>query len=324
MDDLKYIKEWQIWFYKTTLDDGNSRIRPYLIVKRKDVLNFVWIPITTKEPNKINETYTFSIFWADTWFNRVWFLNLQKYELIKKENIWNLIWHISKSELYDISNIIWKTFILWESNKDIEKQTQYLTTINKTINNYYKNINNTFLQDIVDASYIIMQKKQIIQSFSEDNINWEYRDLLRGKNHDVNDQPYSWKSFKWKTQWKLDLVLYNNWKNIESIIECLILKTCWKKETYLKNHIDKLINSYDTLGNLNNYIITYSKSPNFGWLCNSYIDRLKSYFPIFNWKTNTDVTNSYSNKTDIKIYLTKYMRNWLERNLYHIIINLYV
>jgi hypothetical protein len=46
--------------------------------------------------------------------------------------------------------------------------------------------------------------------------------------------------------------------NTECIIEAFVLKS--HDSTVIATHIEKLLNTYDTVGNKNNYAITYVKS----------------------------------------------------------------
>ena len=84
------------------------------------------------------------------------------------------------------------------------------------------------------------------------------------------------------------------------------------------NHINKLINRYDTAGNDECYIIVYSKAAHFSNLWLNYQNRVKTIEQILS------IDEMDSQKTDLRIGISQYDREGKRLKLYHLFVNMAV
>lgn len=186
--------------------------------------------------------------------------------------------------------------------------------------------NDNLLLDILNKAIRMSERKYTKKL--EDIHNDDFTDWLRDKGYYVTDQTRSGKALK--TAGEIDIMIREKDGTPYSIIEAFRLQSCGEKNTVVVSHINKLLNDYDTVGHLNNYIIVYSEASNFlqNW------DNYKCYVESLNnnkiFTTNSrlisfeDMSDKYSTKTDIKVGMSKHYREGKNVNVYHVFINMSV
>lgn len=91
----------------------------------------------------------------------------------------------------------------------------------------------------------------------------------------------------------------------------------------ISSHIVKVINKYDTLGIPEKFIGCYCTCDNFGILAKNYFQYLEDYYEGDISFTNViDVTTSYAENTEIKVFKSFYFKSERKISLVHILVNL--
>lgn len=175
------------------------------------------------------------------------------------------------------------------------------------------------LPDLIDLCLTIQTRKRL--DLSEDEWNNYLTDLLRAKQYGISDQTQSGQSGsknRHARSGELDITVRNLHKNgtIKTIIECLQLKSCGAKNKTVPEHINKLINRYDTAGNDECFIIIYSKAADFSQLWLNYQSRINTLEQILN------IDEIDSQKSDLKIGISQYEREGKKLKLYHLFVNM--
>ena len=193
--------------------------------------------------------------------------------------------------------------------------------------NFSKNeVCNNLLSDLIEKSIRMCERKYTKKI--EDLHNDDFTDWLRDKGYYVADQTRSGRSLL--TAGEIDIMVRNEKGTPLSIIEAFRLSSCGKNNTTTVTHINKLLNSYDTIGHDENFILVYSEASDFDRLWLNYTDYVSNINGnnLFNPKSKLasfeDVSLQYSNKSGIRIGLAKHERDGREIKVYHIFINMHI
>ncbi len=217
-------------------------------------------------------------------------------------------------------------------NKESEKQPVIVNIDNKQINNNNSGQTRkeefdpeTLLIDLYKKSIRLAERKYTkkIENLHNDDLT----DYLRDNGYNVSDQTRSGHSEK--EAGILDIMIRDNDGTPLSIIEALKLKSCGKNNKTIADHVYRLIKSYDTVGHSSAFCVVYAEAKSFSGLWKNYRKYLedindnliykKANCPLISFKET-----SISDKTDIKIGVSKHLREGEIVKLYHLFINMYV
>ncbi|MFC4634792.1 hypothetical protein ACFO3O_12795 [Dokdonia ponticola] len=189
--------------------------------------------------------------------------------------------------------------------------------------NAFEELNAPSIDKFIDSlvfACITLQGDRIYKFSNRSNIEENDRNkfiaqLLRSADYSTNDQSLWGESPGGKKDGEIDLMFYDSRGLPFAIIEALN----WRDYDYLKTHIDKLFNKYDTAGFENNFIVVYANAKKFGALCKKYIDCISKH----NYKHVFQCVNEIDgyNYAELKIYKAEHIRHGGKVFLYHIIIN---
>lgn len=130
--------------------------------------------------------------------------------------------------------------------------------------------------NIISSLLLMTESRKVIFHEKENLINTRLRDSLLNRGYLVSDQSLGGESLSGESEGERDIVIRSQNKESKSIIEGLCLSNCQK--SIIDEHIYKLINKYDTVGNKINYIVVYSKAKNFDGLCKKYYSYISKKF----------------------------------------------
>ncbi|MEX2409894.1 MAG: hypothetical protein WD607_00745 [Candidatus Paceibacterota bacterium] len=120
---------------------------------------------------------------------------------------------------------------------------------------------------------------------------------------------------------ELDIVICDCENNSEiiSIVEALELDSLGEKNKIVKSHINKLLYSYDTAGNNENFLVIYSMVKKFDRLWEKYKQHINNViFP-----DEVDLFEIETSKSDIRGGYNYYLRNGKKLKLSHLFVNMY-
>lgn len=164
-----------------------------------------------------------------------------------------------------------------------------------------------------------MQANRIYKgNFSEDDRNTYISDLLDSAGYQTKDQTRQGTSYAGKSAGEIDILIKDSRGLPFTIIEALNLVSVDKK--YIKKHIEKLLNNYDTVGLENNFIVVYANVANFGGFCSKYIDYISNKHKYKYLFQSVKEIEDYR-YADFKIYEAEHIRHGNKVFLYHVIIN---
>jgi len=212
-----------------------------------------------------------------------------------------------------------------EMNRLHEKQLNYLSNIQDIIatvkeSELYKNENNILnlnrdsfdyiklRNDLIEISLLETKNRNAIYKESEDETNDRFRNALSNRKYNVTDQSRAGESSSGINAGERDLVVCNSQGIDESVIEAFILKSL--DSNVIKNHYEKLVQRYDTVGNSVNFVLVYSKTRNFNDLWEKYIE----YDGFDNF---VDTKDEHSQKDNVRVGISKYEK----MQIYHLFIN---
>jgi hypothetical protein len=226
---------------------------------------------------------------------------------------------------------------LRQSSDSIEtktlKRTDFFDKVDIEINLLRELINSSssipiadsLLKDLISLILILQSRKHL--DLDENEWNDYLTDLLRVKQYYVADQSRS--GFSGSTSKKkvnsgeLDITIRDLTNNgiIKTIIEAFKLSSCGKNNKSIQDHINRLIERYDTSGNEENYIIVYSISSDFSSLWNKYLNHVENV--IFKNKYKLiEIEYPSIPRLDIKIGISTIMRYKREMRIYHLFLNM--
>lgn len=126
-------------------------------------------------------------------------------------------------------------------------------------------------------------------------------------------------------------ILVKSISNVKvSIIEALRESSCGQANQNISEHLNKLLNDYDTCGLKVNYLITYSEAVNFGRFWDNYIVYMNNINSNSGFSSNIpqtsfiDTLTQISQFSDIRVGRGIYNRNGRDLEVYHIVCNMYV
>lgn len=226
---------------------------------------------------------------------------------------------------------------LRQSSDSIEtrtlKRTDFFDKVDIEINLLRELINSSssipladsLLKDLISLLLILQSRKHL--DLDENEWNDYLTDLLRVKQYYVADQSRSGfsgsSSRKKVNSGELDITIRDLTNNgiIKTIIEAFKLSSCGKSNKSIQDHINRLIERYDTSGNEENYIIVYSISSDFSLLWSKYQNHVENV--IFKNKYKMiEIEYPSIPRSDIKIGLSNIMRNKREIRIYHLFLNM--
>ncbi len=208
-------------------------------------------------------------------------------------------------------------FVKIELEKDLLKELMNLS--------FSYPIEANILSDLISFLIVLQTRKHL--NLSEDQMNDYLSDLLRAKQYYVADQSRSGRSGSQETSGyksgELDISIRDIKNNgiIKTIIETFEITSCGNKTKKIKEHINKLMNRYDTAGNVENYVIIFSKASKFKNIWFKYKNHVESI--VFNNEVKiTDIENEKISKSDIKVGINSIVREGKKLKLYHLFINM--
>ncbi|MEX2411763.1 MAG: hypothetical protein WD607_10425 [Candidatus Paceibacterota bacterium] len=178
--------------------------------------------------------------------------------------------------------------------------------------------------DLLSSLLTVQGRKHIFKTENEKND--DLTDSLKDKGLYVADQSRFGRSGSDKQEdydsGELDIVICDseNYANLISIIEAFELSSVGKKNRIIKSHIDKLLFKYDTAGNIENFVVIYSKAKRFDRLWQKY----KAHINDVIFPKETNIKELELSKSEIKAGLTEYHRSGKKLRLYHIFVNMYI
>lgn len=209
-------------------------------------------------------------------------------------------------------------------------------TIKKTVNkikdptnlneilNAFEEINAPSIEKFIDALILAILKLQgdRIYKFSNKEIEENDRNkfiaqLLGSAGYNIKDQPLWGESPGGKKDGEIDLMYFDSRGLPFVIIEALN----WRDWDYLKDHINKLFNNYDTAGFEYNFIIVYSSVKKFGYLCKKYFDYISKVHVYKYLFQRCEELQDYR-YADLKVYQAEHIRQGNKIFLNHVIVNL--
>ena len=171
------------------------------------------------------------------------------------------------------------------------------------------------LNDLIHACYI-MQETKLFWNVNEDTRTKQILNLLSNK-YETKDQSTYGESSTGKSAGSVDGVIKSN--GIEYFIEALNLTGL--DRSYIKTHIDKLENKYDSKGLNEKYIIVYYniEDGKFESETSKYKEYLKNQHEFVFKKTKT-IEEIEINYTNSKVFKTFHDREGNEVSIYHILL----
>jgi hypothetical protein len=154
------------------------------------------------------------------------------------------------------------------------------------------------------------------KEIEENDRNTYIADILSAAGYKKEPQTLWGESPGGKNSGEIDIMFKDSRGLPLTIIEALN----WRDWDYLKTHIDKLFNNYDTAGFENNFIVVYANAKKFGEHCKKYIEYIRTKH---NYKYTFQSVKEIDDYryTDLKIYKAEHIRQENKVFLYHVIIN---
>jgi hypothetical protein len=310
----------------------NKLFEYYAEVKNQEIKNRL---------NKSNLSHAFVAMCEESFIEPYLALNFQ-YQIIKIENC--LLRYTEGSPLHDFLSYIKKLAENNDFKKKVDTETieQKLKNcfpqrspviIEKTLKKIKDPTNpNELIQAIEELSLpsiekfvanlvsacLKLQKNRIYKGdFSEDDRNTYISDLLDGAGYDTKDQTRQGTSYAGKSAGEIDILIKDQQGLPFTIIEALNLK--YIDKGYIKKHIEKLFNNYDTAGLENNFMVVYANVKDFGTFCKSYIDYIANHNYTHIFQSVKEIKDYRF--ADFKIFRAEHIRQGQNVFLYHIVIN---
>ncbi|PKQ66921.1 hypothetical protein BZG01_08955 [Labilibaculum manganireducens] len=184
----------------------------------------------------------------------------------------------------------------------------------------------SLIRDFVSASSQLQTRLDLLKGFNENQINTYFQDLMRqylsSKKLTLNEQSLKGRSESGKNQGELDIAVETIEGNTISFFEGFILAGLNTK--IIETHLNKSMLNYDSNGLNEKYVGIYSRAKNFSSLSakyKNYIDGIQ--IENVEIESSEDISNIYVNGSEIRVIRTKYRRNKIQLNLYHLLINIY-
>ena len=164
----------------------------------------------------------------------------------------------------------------------VEEITLQLDHLEKTMQLGNRLKDKNIQSDLINCLITLQGRKQHLNC--ENRKNELLTDLLRAMNYYVSDETRSGSSGSNQAteSGEIDIAIRNYERNgiIDTIIEAFEINSVGEKNKVIGNHINKLINRYDSSGNSENYIIVYSNLIDFSSAWNKFKDHVKKL--VFN------------------------------------------
>lgn len=183
-------------------------------------------------------------------------------------------------------------------------------------------------KQIVKQLSIMMDRKYSIEI--EDLHNDSLSIALESFGYQVLDQTRRGRTPNSNNPGELDILLKDKEGTKLSIIEALREKSCGTRNNNIAQHLNKLLNCYDTCGLKTNYIVVYCEAKdfiNFWTNYKAYIEEINNneYFSTnIPQKSFVDTDDEISNFSDIRVGRGIYERNGRNIEVYHIVCNMYI
>ncbi len=182
-----------------------------------------------------------------------------------------------------------------------------------------KKLENEFIDlfTTVKKACLELQGNIIYKAASENQRNSFITSILGASGYHANEQTLRGQSNNGKAAGELDIFIRKDNGEPFSVIEAFKLSSLNKK--YIDLHLTKIF-KYDANGLENNVILVYSEANKFSQLCEkyfNYIKKIEYQHPLVNFFE--DNNREYS---EIRVGISKHLRNEKEVFLHHIIINL--
>ncbi len=311
----KYINQIEEMYNKDLIEKEERRIKNAEFIKFKNSLpktsgRQMKNPYLPSVPSGVSEEYKMIV--NDLYnFLKIKFSKCEELEELKEHrNTVNNGWQYKNIEIISILNYFLQANINTKKvnypNENIEIQYDFY---NKII----------LLEDLIEACKSLLNNfmyKNVVEDVRNDYI----RDLLGFKATEYNniaDQSRSGTSSKGKSAGESDLFIKLKNGDI-SIIEGMNLKSVHKE--YISEHVNKIFN-YDTLGNTNNYVLSYVKTEDFDKFIKRYFNYLEKHtYPKDIELLNMFVDDKY-NYPELRCIKTELKRNDMPINIYHIVMH---
>ncbi|WP_313139186.1 COR domain-containing protein [Myroides sp.] len=179
------------------------------------------------------------------------------------------------------------------------------------------------LTDIIEVSSRILERKY--QQKIEDLYNDGLVDLLRTKGHNVADQTRSGSSSSGISSGELDIMIRRNNGIPITIIECLRLSSCGKKNTIVSDHINKLLSKYDTHDLKRKFVIVFAESNRLDNLWANYTKYIKDMdyedkYPFSGFTLRSDLHNNIG---AMRVGVSRHENNGETLEVVHIMLDMF-
>lgn len=183
-----------------------------------------------------------------------------------------------------------------------------------------------FTNELIAIAHRLTERKH--KSAVENWTNDIVVDLLRNRGYGGWDQSRSGRSGGGLDAGELDICHRNTDGVMESIIEAFRLSSCGEKNEVVTEHLDKLINNYDTTGLARNFVLIYAESKRFSTLWAAYKKYVNNpaksgifgrNYPL---ESFTDVSSDYNCKVSVRVGIASHTRDIANLEIFHIFINM--
>lgn len=257
---------------------------------------------------------------------------IQKYS--EGSPLYNFLMHIKrlsedrdykkKVDIETIEQTLKNCFPL-RSTKEIEKTAKKIQNQSNPFEllNAFDELNSGSIEKLVDnlisACLKLQANRNYRGDFSEDDRNTYISDLLDSSGYQTKDQTRQGTSHAGKSAGEIDILIKDSKGLPLTIIEALNL--AYVDKEYIKLHLDKLFNNYDTSGIENNFIVVYANVKNFGDFCKKYVDYISTKH---NYKYTFQSIKELGGYpySDLKVYKVEHIRQEKKVFLCHVLINL--
>ena len=180
------------------------------------------------------------------------------------------------------------------------------------------------LEDIIEIGTVL--QKRMHTRKHEDLYNDFYKDALTFKGYRAQDQTRAGSSASGKSAGELDIEISNDFGITFSILEAFRLDSL--KQNVIVEHINKLLDKYDTSGHKKNIVIAYCEIDKFDELVTKYntflLNKLNTH-RLFGERYPAVSTSEIAfGKTDIRVFECKHKREGKEVSVFHVLIKIKV
>lgn len=187
---------------------------------------------------------------------------------------------------------------------------------------------NKLTQDLINKLANMVTRKKVLQI--EDVNNSDLANWLETFDYRCHDQTQRGVSKSKKQSGELDMFIKHENGRPVSVIEALRDNSCGPKNSNIAEHLNKLLNLYDSCGFKQNYLIVYCEAKNFGDFWNNYITYMSSinehdcFSDDIPQVSFTDTEQEIVDLTEIRVGRGVYRRSNRDVEVLHVVCNMHV